>query len=62
MDDLLFVLCCIFFVLHSICMFIDAKYDNPFPGLILCFTFVIVLFLYALFDGGSVLCLVSLFQ
>ena len=53
MDDLLFVLCCIFFVLHSICMFIDAKYDNPFPGLILCFTFVIFIFLYVLFDGGS---------
>ena len=62
MDDLLFVLCCIFFVLHSICMFIDAKYDNPFPGLILCLTFVIFIFLYVLFDGGSVLCLVSFFQ
>ena len=62
MDDLLFLLCSIFFVLHAICMLIDVKYDNPFPGLILCLTFAIVIFLYILFDGGSLLCLVSFFQ
>lgn len=44
MDDLLLVLCCIFFVLHTICMFIDMKYDNPTPEFILCFTFAIVIF------------------
>ncbi len=61
MDDLLLVLCCIFFVLHTICMFIDMKYDNPIPEFILCFTFAIVIFLYAFFDGGPLLCLVSFF-
>ena len=53
MDDLIFLLCSIFFVLHTICMFIDVKYDNPIPELVLCLTFAIVIFLYILFDGGS---------
>lgn len=53
MDDLIFLLCSIFFVLHTICMFIDVKYDNPIPELVLCLIFAIVIFLYILFDGGS---------
>lgn len=50
--EALFGLCLIFFVLHTICMFIDAKYDNPYPGLILSVTFLVIVLVYSYFEGG----------
>lgn len=51
--DALFGLSLIFFVLHAFCVFISFKYDNPYPGLILSVTFLVIVLVYAYFEGGS---------
>lgn len=51
--EALFVLSLIFFVLHAFFIFIWFKYDNPYPGLILCVTFLVIVLVYAYFEGGS---------
>ena len=51
--DALLVLCLIFFVLHTVCVFIDMLYDNPYPGLVLSVTFLVIVLVYFYFEGGS---------
>lgn len=50
--DALLVLCFIFFVLHTVCVFIDMLYDNPYPGLVLSVTFLVIVLVYSYFEGG----------
>lgn len=49
----LIALSLIFFVLQVFCVFIDFKYDNPYPGLIISVTFLVIFLVYSYFEGGS---------
>lgn len=50
--EALFGLCLIFFVLHTFCVFIYIIYDNPYPGLVLSVTFLVIVLVYSYFEGG----------
>lgn len=50
--EALFGLCLIFFVLHTVCVFIYVLYDNPYPGLVLSVTFLVIVLVYSYFEGG----------